>query len=76
MSMEKTAVTEGFSKSKRGQIFGFIIGLSTMAVAAFLAYLGHAALAKDVVLYGMGILAVVFVIGKVKLSRSLTKKAQ
>ena len=64
MKLETHAVTEELKQSSRGQIFGFIISLFGLTLAALMAWLGHETFAA--ILGGGTIvsLAAVFVVGK------------
>jgi uncharacterized membrane protein len=76
MNLERLAIGEELKQSKRGQIFGFIVALFGLSLAAFMAYLGHEAFAS--ILGGGTILSLVtvFVVGKVKQHTQIKKKSE
>lgn len=74
MEIEKIAVVENFSKAKRGQVFGFILGVFGIISSGILGYLGHGVLAGTIATVSMGTLAVALVLGSKARRRSLDKK--
>jgi uncharacterized membrane protein len=75
MSLETAAISEQLKQSKRGQIFGLLIGLTAIIGGATCISLGHEW--SGAILGGGGLtgLVSVFVIGKKKQARSLDDKS-
>lgn len=74
MGLENHAVTEGFKKAKRGQAFGFILGVSGLIASVVLGLYNHDALAGTVAGISMGTLAIVLVIGRDRQRKNLEEK--
>ncbi len=74
IQLEDFAIKEELKQSNRGQMFGFILGIFGMGLAAILAILGHEAIAG---IFGtttiVGLVAV-FVIGKNVQQKDLIEK--
>ena len=74
MELEQVAIRSNYKKVLRGQIFGLIIGLSGIIGSIFLGYNGHDALAGTIATLSIGSLAMVFVLGRDKQTKSLAEK--
>ena len=74
MQLEQLAIRSNYKKAFRGQIFGFCIGITGILGAIFMGYLGHDVLAGTIATVSIGSLAVVFVVGKEKQTKSLESK--
>ncbi len=75
MSLETTAITEQLTQSKRGQIFGLLIGLTAILGGVACILLGHEWSGAFLGGGGLTGLVSVFVIGKKKQAKSLEDKA-
>lgn len=71
---EKQVVTEQLSQSKRGQIFGFILGILGLTLSTTLGVLGHDWLAGVFATTTIGGLVSTFVIGKNAQAQDLKQK--
>lgn len=65
IAMEGHSAHESFKYAKRGQKFGFIIGLTALIAAIALALMDHEEIAKTVIITEVAILAAAFVTGKI-----------
>ncbi len=64
IALEEHAVKEQLVQSKRGQLFGLVIGLGGILLAAFLAYLGFSTSAATVGSVALSGLAIAFIVGR------------
>lgn len=74
-SLESHAVPEQLLQSKRGQIFGFCIGLLAIVCAAFVGIYGDPKVGIAIAVSGLGTLATSFVLGQARQKRELEKKS-
>ena len=75
MKLETTAITEQLTQSKRGQTFGFLIGLTAIVGGVVCIMFGYEWSGAFLGGGGLTGLVSVFVIGKKKQSKSLEDKA-
>ena len=74
IELEKLAITSQLSQSGRGQIFGFILGLSAVGGSITCILLGHEVGGSILGAGGITSLVSVFVLGRRSQSRNLDKK--
>lgn len=75
MGLEKSTISEQLSQSKRGQIFGLIIGLAAITASAICIILGHEWPGALLGAGGLTGLVSVFVYGKNQQRKSLASKS-
>lgn len=75
MKLETTAITEQLSQSKRGQLFGLLIGITAITGGVACILLGHEWSGAFLGGGGLTGLVSVFVIGKRKQAKSLEDKS-
>ena len=75
IQLEDLAIREGIKQSKRGQNYGFILGLVGLGLSAILASLGHEPTAIALATPTIVGLVAVFVYGKRAQSKNLSEKS-
>lgn len=74
ISLEEQVIKEELRQSRRGQTFGFLLGIIGMAISAFMAYTGHDTVATIFGSTTIVGLVTVFVVGRKLQEKDISKK--